>query len=84
VAGADWLIHEIAGVGAAPGVEKFALDRLIRLTPIWNWITRTSPQYRFSTLRLPRRTASGILGRTPSMPEGSPASRQPLPVWLSG
>ena len=62
MAGADWLIHEIAGVGAAPGVEKFALDRLIRLTPIWNWITRTSPQYRFSTLRLPRRTASGILG----------------------
>jgi hypothetical protein len=27
-AGADWLIREIAGLGAAPTVEKFALDRL--------------------------------------------------------
>jgi len=27
-AGADWLIGEAAGVGAAPGVEDFALDRL--------------------------------------------------------
>jgi len=27
-AGADWLIGEAAGLGAAPGVEDFALDRL--------------------------------------------------------
>jgi hypothetical protein len=27
-AGADWLIREAAGIGAAPEVEKFALDRL--------------------------------------------------------
>src|SRR6516225_2610890 len=27
-AGADWLIQEAAGLGAAPAVEKFALDRL--------------------------------------------------------
>jgi hypothetical protein len=26
-AGADWLIREAAGIGAAPEVEKFALDR---------------------------------------------------------
>ena len=27
-AGADWLMRESAGLGAAPAVEKFALDRL--------------------------------------------------------
>jgi hypothetical protein len=27
-AGADWLLQEVAGLGAAPVVEKFALDRL--------------------------------------------------------
>jgi len=27
-AGADWLIEEAAGLGAAPAVEEFALDRL--------------------------------------------------------
>jgi hypothetical protein len=27
-AGADWLIREAAGIGAAPAVEKFVLDRL--------------------------------------------------------
>jgi hypothetical protein len=27
-AGADWLIREATGIGAAPEVEKFALDRL--------------------------------------------------------
>jgi len=27
-AGADWLIREVAGLGAAPAVENFALDRL--------------------------------------------------------
>src|SRR5947208_3026600 len=27
-AGADWLAHEAAGLGAAPAMESFALDRL--------------------------------------------------------
>jgi hypothetical protein len=42
-AGADWLIGEAAGIGAAPEVEKFALDRL---DPIGAYL-------KFSGVRIP-------------------------------